>query len=120
MAKTLETLSATDYVKWQREYALLRGNESKFTSLFGNWQDADLYENAPTNDWQDQVFGRTGNTFNHSLTISGGSDKTKFNMGYAHMNDKAIMLGSSFRRDNLSLKLNHKVNDKVSLDFSMR
>lgn len=29
MAKTLETLSATDYVKWQREYALLRGNESK-------------------------------------------------------------------------------------------
>ena len=41
-------------------------------------------------------------------------------MGYAHMNDKAIMLGSSFRRDNLSLKLNHKVNDKVSLDFSMR
>lgn len=120
MAKTLETLSATDYVKWQREYALLRGNESKFTSLFGNWQDADLYENAPTNDWQDQVFGRTGNTFNHSLTISGGSDKTKFNMGYVHMNDKAIMLGSSFRRDNLSLKLNHKVNDKVSLDFSMR
>jgi tonB-linked outer membrane protein, susC/ragA family len=120
MAKTLETLSATDYVKWQREYALLRSNESKFTSLFGNWQDADLYENAPTNDWQDQVFGRTGNTFNHSLTISGGSDKTKFNMGYAHMNDKAIMLGSSFRRDNLSLKLNHKVNDKVSLDFSMR
>ena len=120
MAKTLETLSATDYVKWQREYALLRGNESKFTSLFGNWQDADLYENAPTNDWQDQVFGRTGNTFNHSLTISGGSDKTKFNMGYAHMNDKAIMLGSSFRRDNLSLKLNHKVHDKVSLDFSMR
>lgn len=105
MAKTLETLSATDYVKWQREYALLRGNESKFTSLFGNWQDADLYENAPTNDWQDQVFGRTGNTFNHSLTISGGSDKTKFNMGYAHMNDKAIMLGSSFRRDNLSLNL---------------
>ena len=73
MAKTLNTLSATDYVKWQREYALLRDNESKFTSLFGNWQDADLYENAPTNDWQDQVFGRTGNTFNHNLTISGAN-----------------------------------------------
>lgn len=120
MANTLQTLGASDYVKWQREYALLRGNESKFTSLFGNWQDVDLYDTAPTNDWQDQVFGRTGNTFNHNLTISGGSDKTKFNMGYAHMNDKAIMLGSSFRRDNLSLKLNHQVNKKVSLDFSMR
>lgn len=120
MAKKLDTLSGTDYVKWQREYALLRGNESKYTDLFGNWSDNDLYNTAETVDWQDQVFGRTGQTFNHNLTISGGSDKTKFNFGYAHINDKAIMLGSGFRRDNLSLKLNHKVNKKVSLDFSVR
>lgn len=120
ITKTLNTLNASDYVKWQREYALLRGNEDKYTDLFGNWQDADLYATAPTNDWQDQVFGRTGNTFNHNITISGGSEKTKFNMNYAHMNDKAIMLASSFRRDNLSLKLSHKVNNKVNLDFSMR
>lgn len=120
MAKTLNTLSGSDYVKWQREYALLRDNEEKYTNLFGNWEDRDLYENAAENDWQDQVFGRVGHTFNHNLSITGGTDKTKFNFGYAHVNDKAIMLGSSFRRDNLSLKLNHKVNKKVSLDFSMR
>lgn len=120
MAKTLNTLSGRDYVKWQREYALLRDNEDKYTNLFGNWEDRDLYENAAENDWQDQVFGRVGNTFNHNLSITGGSEKTKFNFGYAHVNDKAIMLGSSYRRDNLSLKLNHKVNKKVSVDFSMR
>lgn len=120
MAKTLNTLKGSDYVKWQREYALLRDNEDKYTDLFGNWEDRDLYETAAENDWQDQVFGRVGHTFNHNLSITGGTDKTKFNFGYAHVNDKAIMLGSSFRRDNLSLKLNHKVNKKVSLDFSMR
>lgn len=120
MAKTLNTLSGSDYVKWQREYALLRDNEDKYTNLFGNWEDRDLYENAAENDWQDQVFGRVGNTFNHNLSITGGSEKTKFNFGYAHVNDKAIMLGSSYRRDNLSLKLNHKINKKVSVDFSMR
>lgn len=120
MAKTLNTLSGSDYVKWQREYALLRDNEDKYTNLFGNWEDRDLYGNAAENDWQDQVFGRVGNTFNHNLSITGGSEKTKFNFGYAHVNDKAIMLGSSYRRDNLSLKLNHKVNKKVSVDFSMR
>lgn len=120
MAKTLNTLSGSDYVKWQREYALLRDNEDKYTNLFGNWEDRDLYENAAENDWQDQVFGRVGNTFNHNLSITGGTEKTKFNFGYAHVNDKAIMLGSSYRRDNLSLKMNHKVNKKVSVDFSMR
>ena len=120
MAKTLNTLSGSDYVKWQREYALLRDNEEKYYNLFGNWEDRDLYENAAENDWQDQVFGRVGHTFNHNLSITGGTEKTKFNFGYAHVDDKAIMLGSSFRRDNLSLKLNHKVNKKVTLDFSMR
>lgn len=120
IANTLNTLSGSDYVTWQREYALLRGNEERYTNLFGNWEDHDLYDNAATNDWQDQVFGRTGHTFNHNLSIMGGSEKTKFNFGYSHVSDKAIMIGSGFRRDNLSLKLNHKVNKKVSLDFSMR
>lgn len=119
-ANSLKTLAANDYVKWQWEYAQLRDNVSKYEALFGNYQDADLYDNAPTNDWQDQVFGRVGHTFNHNLTISGGSESTKFNFGYAHMNDKAIMINSGFRRDNLSLKLKHKVNKKVSLDFNVR
>ena len=39
MAKTLNTLSGSDYVKWQREYALLRDNEEKYTNLFGNWEE---------------------------------------------------------------------------------
>ena len=120
MAKTLDTLDPMDYVTWQREYALLRDNEEKFTELFGNWQDADLYANAAANDWQDQVFGRTGETFNHNLSISGGSEKTKFNFGYAHISDKAIMLNSNYRRDNLSLKLSHDINKKVSVEFSIR
>ena len=120
MAKKLNMLSGSDYVKWQREYALLRGNEEQYTNLFGNWEDHDLYNNAEEVDWQDQVFGRVGHTFNHNLSITGGTEKTKFNFGYAHVNDKAIMMGSSYRRDNLSLKMNHKVNKKVSLDFSIR
>ena len=120
MAKKLNTLSASDYVNYQWEYAQLRDNEEKFTNLFGNYQDADLYANAPTNDWQDQVFGRTGHTFNHNLTISGGSDKTQFNFGYAHIYDKAIMIGSGFSRDNLSLKLKHKASESISMDFNVR
>ena len=119
-ANKLNLLSPADYVKYQWEYAQLRDNKSKYEDLFGNYQDADLYTNAPTNDWYDQVFGRTGHTFNHNLSITGGSEKTQFNFNYAHINDKAIMLNSGFRRDNLSLKLKHQVNKKISLDFNVR
>ena len=124
MAKKLDVLSGSDYIRWQWEYSKLRsGSDDKastYEELFGNYQDMGLYDSAPTNDWQDVVFGRTGHTFNHNLNISGGSDKTKFTFGYAYMDDKAIMIGSNFRRDNLSLKFNHKPNKKVTLDFSVR
>ena len=126
MAKKLNTLSGSDYVKWQYEKAMLSGGKSDeinpddYTKIFGNYQDIDLYDNVPTNDWQDQVFGRTGHTFNHNLSISGGSDKMKFTFNYAHMDDKAIMIGSNFKRDNLSLKLNYKPVKNVTLDFSAR
>lgn len=126
MAKQLKTLSPGDYTKWQYELAMLNSgkpdiiNPDDYTNVFGNYQDIDLYENVEGNNWQDQVFGRTGHTFNHNLSINGGSDKTKFAFSYSHMDDKAIMQSSDFKRDNLSLKLNHKPNKRVALDFSVR
>jgi len=44
----------------------------------------------------------------------------RYSFNYSHIDDKAIMHKSNFNRDNLSLKLNNKVNDNVSLDFSAR
>lgn len=120
IAKKYDVLSARDYASWQYELWQLRGNPEKYSKYFGNFEDLDMYDNVATNDWQDQAYGRVGHTFNHNLSINGGSDNMKYAFSYAHIDDKAIMLGSSFKRDNLSLKLNHKPNKKVSLDFTTR
>ena len=125
LAKKTDVIDSYDYVKWQYELALLRnqGNLDKMTSytnFFGNYQDMDLYKNIETNDWQDIVFGRTGHTFNHNLNVNGGSETVKYSFSYAHMNDKAIQIGSSFKRDNFSLKLNTKPSKNTTLDFQAR
>ncbi|MBB4034999.1 TonB-linked SusC/RagA family outer membrane protein [Dysgonomonas hofstadii] len=126
MAKKLNTLGVEDYVNWQYELAMLREkdydviNPGNYTKYFGNYQDMDMYDGLAANDWQDQVFGRTGHTFNHSLSISGGSEKTKYSFNYSHVDDKAIMEMSNFKRDNLSLKLNSKPSKRTTLDFSIR
>lgn len=77
IAKTLDVLDPYDYAKWQYEQALLRGNSyvEDYESYFGSYEDLDMYKNIPYNDWQDLTFGRTGNTFNHNLSITGGSEK---------------------------------------------
>ena len=125
IAKKIDVLSAKDYATWQYELAMLKNNNdpskiSSYTDFFGNYQDMDLYDNIPTNDWQDLVYGRTGHTFNHNININGGSETIKYTFSYAHMNDKAIQIGSSYKRDNFSLKLNTKPSKTTTLDFQAR
>jgi TonB-linked SusC/RagA family outer membrane protein len=123
IATTLDVLDPEDYVKWQYEYAVLRygaTNLNSYTRFFGAFQDMDLFTGQPMNNWQEQVYGRQGHVFNHDLSIRGGTSRTSYSFNYAHIADKAIMIGSDFRRDNLSFKMNHKPNDKVQLDFTMR
>ena len=125
IAKTMDVLDPYDYAKWQYELALLKNNNnpekiSSYTDYFGNYQDIDLYKNIESNDWQDLIYGRTGHTFNHNININGGSETIKYAFSYAHMNDKAIMIGSDFKRDNFSLKLNTKPSKVTTLDFQVR
>ena len=125
LAKKYDVLGAYDYAKWQYELALLsnQGDLTKmsdYTDYFGNYQDMDLYQNIETNDWQDIVYGRTGHAANYNLNVTGGSETVKYAFSYAHMNDKAIQVGSSFKRDNFSLKLNTTPSKTTTLDFQAR
>ena len=122
IAKTLDVMNAKDYALWQYELAQLKNAESvkNYEKYFGSFEDLDMYDGIAENDWQDITFGRTGHTFNHNLNINGGTDAIKYAFSYAHMNDKAIMEGSSFKRDNFSLKLNTKPSKTTTLDLQAR
>lgn len=127
IANEIDVLAPDDYTKWQYEYALLSQTGTKvasdpasYTKYFGNWQDHDLYNGLKGNDWQKQIFGRTGEVQSRDLGIRGGSDKLNYNFNYAHYDEKAIMIGSDYKRNNLSLALKSKLNDKIDVSFTMR
>jgi len=119
--KTMSVLTAPDYAKWQYELAMLKdGKSDSYEQYYGSYSDIGLYNNVPTNDWQNEVFGRTGFTFNHNLSIMGGTEKSTFALSYNHINDKAIMQMSNFKRDNVNFKLNNKLSKSMTLDFMTR
>ena len=112
---------AYDFVRTQYEYALFRDNVSSFyESRYGTFGDIDLYRGMATNDWIDQVFGHTGHNLSHNLTVSGGSDKVKWTVGYAHFDETAIMTGSDFSRNNLNFKGNFKTGKTTNVDVNIR
>ncbi|MGE4587798.1 MAG: TonB-dependent receptor, partial [Mangrovibacterium sp.] len=118
-AKMLDVLDPTDYLNWQYELCQLQKQQDYYTNIFGSYEDIPQYANQGV-DWQDKVFGRTGNVFNQDLTISGGTDKMRMNFSYGHLDEKAILMYSSFKRDNFSLKTDWTPNDKVAFNFSAR
>lgn len=127
MANQIDVLSPEDYTKWQYEYALLSQTGTKvasdptsYTKYFGNWQDHDMYNGLKGDDWQKQIFGRRGEVQSRDLGIRGGSDKINYNFNYAHYDEKAIMIGSNYKRNNLSLALNSKISDKIDVGFTVR
>ena len=124
IANKLDVLSPEDYAKWQYEYAVLNATQaddlSSYEDYFGLFQDLDLYRGLPANDWQDQVYGRTGSSFSNDLSVRGGSEKFNYSANFARFDTKAIQVGSDYVRNNITLKLNNKPNDKVNLNFSLR
>ena len=112
---------AYDFVRTQYEYALYKDNVSSFyESRYGSFSDMDLYKGMKTNDWVDQVFGRTGYNLSANVSISGGSEQFKWTLGYAHLDETAIMQGSDFARNNLNFKGQFTPNKKILFDVNVR
>lgn len=120
LANTIDVLKPADYVKWQYEFAALKDDLDSYESYFGTWDEIGQYDNAQNTNWQKEIYGRTGTVQNHNLAIRGGSDKLSYSFNYVHYDEEAIMIGSTFKRENLSLNLKNKPNDKIELSFTMR
>ncbi|PQJ79731.1 SusC/RagA family TonB-linked outer membrane protein [Polaribacter porphyrae] len=69
------------------------------------------------NNWQDVIFD--GGIFtDHSLSLSGGTEKTKYAASFGYLNDEGVLLSDNFERSTVNLKIDYKVNKKLTLGFS--
>jgi TonB-dependent starch-binding outer membrane protein SusC len=96
--KTYKVLNAQQFGALAFAHATIDG----YTAL-PNWADADTLHEA---DWQHAVY-QTGVRQNYNVAIRGGSDKvqTAFSAGY--FDQKGIVLGSDFKRYNLSANVDY-------------
>ncbi|MBR3405315.1 MAG: TonB-dependent receptor [Bacteroidales bacterium] len=117
----IQAMDSENFVKFQYELGVLRDNlSSYYEPYFGTFEDIDMYAGLPTNNWINAVFGRTGSTFSVDASVSGSSETVNWTLGYAHMGDEAIMVGSNYSRDNLNFKGNFKTSDRTSIDANVR
>jgi TonB-dependent starch-binding outer membrane protein SusC len=71
-------------------------------------------------DWQKEVERKTGVSHNHNLSVSGGSDKTLYNVSLNYFKKEGIIKGTQTERYNGRLFLEQKAfDDHLKLGFSL-
>ena len=114
-------MNSENFTKFQYELGVLRDNlSSVYNNYFGDFSDIDLYTGLKTNDWVDQVFGETGTTFSTDASVSGSGQGYNWTLGFAHLDENAIMKGSDYARNNLSFKGQFKTSDRTKVDVNVR
>lgn len=72
--------------------------------LGGNQAYIDAYNSGKWIDWVDQVSGRTATTQKYSLSVTGGTEKTKIYASAVYNQDKGLL--ENEQRDKYALRLN--------------
>lgn len=67
--------------------------------------------------WQDVIFDG-GTIMSHSLSLRGGNSKTKFATSLNYSDDEGVLLTDNFERYGVRLKVDSKLNDKISIGAS--
>ena len=65
-------------------------------------------------DWQDEIF-RTALTHNYNLSVSGGTEKTKYMVSGHYLDQDGIIIESNFKRAGLKFNLDQKINDRIKI-----
>ena len=73
---------------------------------------------VPTYNWQDVAF-RRGATDNYEMSLSGGTEKTKFYFSGSYNRSDANLINVDFKRGTSSLKLTQEVNKKLSFEAAL-
>lgn len=105
-ANKLDLLNANEFTAYQNQVRANNGN----TTLYP--------QGSADTDWQDLIY-RAGNTVNHQLSFSGGSDKINFYASGNYFNQDGIIINSGFERMTFLTNVDAQVNDKLKLGLNL-
>jgi len=127
-AKYLASLSPYEYLKyvWANADANGAAFRTPFEQLYGigayttnNPGGIESYKNMGSDDIQKDVYNNS-TSWNHDLTITGGTDKTKILFAASYADDEGMKINSFYKRANIAFKLNQKIFDNLTFNLDTR
>ena len=116
-ANRLDLLNAADFATYQQE---VFNNQQLTANAQNNTNDPAVTYTPGTADvdYQDLIY-RQGNTVNHQLSFSGGSDNINFYASGNYFKQDGIVVNSGFERVTFLSNLDAQVTDKLKLGLNL-
>ncbi|WP_198439705.1 SusC/RagA family TonB-linked outer membrane protein [Pareuzebyella sediminis] len=120
-SKKLDLLNREQYLEFGRE--LLDNAGATYPTRWSQL-NTPIYEGASQTyaetdvDYQDEVF-RTGVTTSHSLSLRGGSEKSRVFGSFGYFKQDGIIVGTGFSRYNFRVNSDHDINDWLTIGQSL-
>ena len=123
ISKKLDVLSPYEFVKLQGEV------NSKYSDSYfktGNDDNGNPYRYQSLDDyicvsgvnWQDETFNPTWSQ-DHSLSIMGGTEDTKYNASFSRYIENGIFKNSGFNKTTGKFRLDQKLSKSLSFNFTV-
>ncbi len=100
----LDLLDANGFAQYQN---MIRANAG----------DPPYAQGTENTDWQDEIY-RAGNTQNHQLSVSGGSENVNYYISGTYFNQEGIVVNSDFEKIQFLANVDAKVNDRLRIGLN--
>lgn len=110
LRKKMDLMNGSEYAQFVNE---TRANDN-LPPYFTQQQIAEFGDGT---DWQDLVF-QTAPMYSTTLSVTGGTEKTRFSVSGSSFNQEGIIVGSDYNRYALRSNLTHDISSKFKIELS--
>lgn len=115
--KRLNVMKGDEYVQLKQDYYAqnygFTGDQLDPLNVL-NPSERENYKNGIETDWQDIVF-RNALTHDNQVSISGGTESTKYMAAIAHMSQDGVMQNTGLKRSNISMNVTQDFNSWLTI-----
>ncbi|WP_298708641.1 SusC/RagA family TonB-linked outer membrane protein, partial [Chitinophaga sp.] len=106
----IPVMSAYEFVKLQQEINVGDLGET----YLANGTTLEDYRNVQGIDWQGKLY-RIAPQQNHSISMRGGSDKTRYSVSGQALDQQGTIINSAFKRLQAKVSLDQQINDQLKV-----
>lgn len=112
--QTIQVMGPNEYIRFQQDIGRLKEGYAgdQLDPVAGNIisiSERDNYINGVTHNWQDYIFQKAF-TMDHQLSISGGTENTKYMSSISSLAQEGVVYNSKLSRTNISVNIDQVFN----------